>query len=69
MNTSTLAKFYAMVLTAQGSCVKCEIQMVLSPYQLMPMYRAKAMEGHPFDGQRKVIVPFSRLVFEEKAGP
>jgi hypothetical protein len=58
-----LPKFFAMVSTAGGQFVKCEVQMALSPRQLLPTYQATAVEGHPFDGQRKVIVPFSRLSF------
>jgi hypothetical protein len=58
-----LPKFCALVSTPDGQSVKCEVQMALSTQQLMPMYQAEALEGSPFDGQRKVIVPFSRLSF------
>jgi hypothetical protein len=68
MIAQTFPKLLALVSTPDGQRVQCEVEMILSSYQLMPMYQAKAIEGHPFDGQRKVIVPFSRLVLISKAG-
>lgn len=63
MNLKITSAVCALVSNADGKLIRCEVEMLLSPFQLMPMYMAKALEGFPFDGQRKVIVPFSRVSF------
>jgi hypothetical protein len=63
MNLKITPAVCALVSTSDGLLVRCNVEMVLSPYRLMPMYAAEAIEGHPFDGQRKVIVPAHRVSF------
>lgn len=68
MNLQITPTVSAFVSTADGLFVRCQVQMLLSSDYLMPMYAAEAIEGHPFDGQRKVIVPNHRVSFSY-AGP
>jgi hypothetical protein len=68
MNLKITPTVCALVSTPDGTFVRCTVEMVLSPYQLMPMYQAEAIEGRPFDGQRKVIVPFTRVSFVSLKG-
>lgn len=63
MNLTITPTVCALVSTPDGLAVQCRVEMVLSPYYLMPMYKAEAIEGRPFDGQRKVIVPSHRVSF------
>ena len=67
MNLNITPTVCAFVSTADGLQVQCKVEMVLSPYWLMPMYKAEALEGHPFDGQRKVIVPSHRVSFASRS--
>lgn len=63
MNLQITPTVCALVSTPDGLQVQCRVEMVLSSKYLMPMYRAEAIEGRPFDGQSKVIVPMHRVSF------
>jgi hypothetical protein len=66
MNLHITPTVCAFVSTPDGRQVQCKVEMVTSSYLLMPMYKAEAIEGHPFDGQSKVIVPFHRVSFSPR---
>lgn len=63
MNLNITQTVCAMVSTPDGRQVQCVVEMVLSPYYLMPMYKAEAIEGLPFNDRRKAIVPMHRVSF------